>query len=164
MEGFLVINKANQVKFLEKTFLVANVSSKIIFKMLFLTLSSANIDFLDCELWWKTYITQKALLTTKRIELVERKKFTVTALNLECETFIVYVMFLSFIASLSSTLLNANVHPSYRPEIASLIAKKASTKVPNKYANFADIFYLDLAFKLFKHTGMNNHAIELVDG
>ena len=37
----------------------------------------------------------------------------------------------------------------------------APTKVPVEYANFA--FSPDLAFKLPKHTRINDHAIELVD-
>lgn len=44
---FLVTDKVNEVKFFKKTFLVANVSLKIVFKMLFLTLSVANINFLN---------------------------------------------------------------------------------------------------------------------
>ena len=45
--AFLVTNKANQVRFFKEIFLVANVSPKIVFRMPFLTLGGANIDFLD---------------------------------------------------------------------------------------------------------------------
>ena len=114
-----MIDKANQVRFFKETFLVANISSKVVFEILFLTLSGANIDFLDRELRWKTYTTKKALLTTKRIKLVGKKEFVVVALNSEYETFVVYV------ASFSSTSLNAHVHPFYRPQIFGLIIKKA---------------------------------------
>ena len=48
--AFLVINKANRVKFFEETLLVANISPKVIFKMLFLILSNANVDFFDQEI------------------------------------------------------------------------------------------------------------------
>ena len=44
--AFLITNKANQIKFFEKTFLMADISPKIIFGMFFFTLSNANIDFL----------------------------------------------------------------------------------------------------------------------
>lgn len=44
---FLVTYKANQVKFFEEIFLIANVSLKIVFGILFLTLSDAKIDFLN---------------------------------------------------------------------------------------------------------------------
>lgn len=47
--------------------------------------------------------------------------------------------------------------------IADLIAEKALLKVLAKYINFADVFFPNLAFKLSKHTEINNHTIELVD-
>ena len=48
--AFSVTDKANQVKFFEKTFLVANVSLEVVFGMLFFTLSNADVDFLGREL------------------------------------------------------------------------------------------------------------------
>ena len=86
---------------------------------------------------------------------MRKKEFVVAALNQEYEIYVVHV------ASLSSTPLN--VHPSQRPQISGLIAKKAPIKVSNKYADFADIFSPDLASKLPEHTKINNHAIKLVD-
>ena len=44
---FLITDKANRVRFFEKTFLVANVSPNEVFEMLFLTLNNADIDFID---------------------------------------------------------------------------------------------------------------------
>ena len=55
------------------------------------------------------------------------------------------------------------VHPSRRLQRTSLIAKETPIKVPVKYANFADVFFPDLASELPKHTGINDYAIELVD-
>ena len=55
------------------------------------------------------------------------------------------------------------VHPSLKPQKAGLIAKEASTKVFVDYANFADVFSLDLAFGLPKHTRINDLTIKLVD-
>ena len=43
--AFLVVDKANRVRFFEETFLVANVGPEVVLGMLFLTLSSANVDF-----------------------------------------------------------------------------------------------------------------------
>ena len=45
--AFLMINKANQVRFFEEIFLEANICPKIVFRMIFFTLSSTNVDFLD---------------------------------------------------------------------------------------------------------------------
>ena len=48
--AFSVTNKDNQVRFFKKTFLVANVSPKVVFGISFLTLSTANVDFLGRKL------------------------------------------------------------------------------------------------------------------
>lgn len=60
-------------------------------------------------------------------------------------------------------LTNVNVYPSYKTQIAGFIAKKTSIKVPAKYVNFANIFFLNLTSKFLKYTRINNHAIELVN-
>ena len=78
------------------------------------------------------------------------------------KTYIVYVGSISPDASSSSSPLD--VYPLKRSQISGLIAKEAPTKVSAKYLDFADIFSPDLAFKLFEHTGINDHAIKLVDG
>ena len=40
-----MVDKANQIRFFEKTFLVANASPEVVFGMFFLTLSGAEVDF-----------------------------------------------------------------------------------------------------------------------
>ena len=78
-----------------------------------------------------------------------KKEFAAAILDLEYETFIVYV------ASPSSTPFDVDVHPSRKSQIASLIAKEAPTKVLAEYADFVDVFFPDLASKLPKYTGIN---------
>ena len=140
--AFSMMNKVNQLRFFKETFLMANVSLEVVLGMLFLTLSGANVDFLGQELRWRIYTIKEALPTTRRVELVGKKKFAVVVLDLERETFVVYV------ASLSSTLLDA------RPYIFGLIIEEAPTKVPAIYSDFADVFSPDLVFELSKHTGI----------
>ena len=57
-----------------------------------------------------------------------------------------------------------SVYISYRLQITSLIAKKGFIKIFTKYANFANMFSLDLASKFSKYIKINNHAIELING
>ena len=92
-----------------------------------------------------------------------KKEFVAITLDLEHKTFVVYIVSLSAI-SISSTPFDANIDPFHRPQIAGLIAKEAPIKILNQYINFADMFSLDLVFKLFKHIGINDHAIKLVNG
>ena len=49
--AFLVIDKANQVKFFKETLLIANISLKIVIEISFFILSGADIDFLGQKLW-----------------------------------------------------------------------------------------------------------------
>ncbi len=55
------------------------------------------------------------------------------------------------------------MHPSRRAQIAHLKANEAPTEVPSEYTDFANVFSPKLAAELPEHTGINDHAIELVD-
>ena len=48
--AFSVVDKKNQVRFFQEIFLVANISPEVVFKMPFLTLSGAEVNFLGWEL------------------------------------------------------------------------------------------------------------------
>ena len=165
--AFLVMDKANSVKFFEKTFLIANVGLEVVYGMSFLTLSNADVDFLDWELWWRTYITKEALLTIKCVKLVRKKEFAVAALDLEYKTFIVHIASLSstpLVIFLVSIPIDVDVHLFCRSQVSGLTIKEAFIKVLNEYIDFADVFSPDLVIKLPNHTRINNDAIELVDG
>ena len=45
VEVFSMIDNVNWLRFFEKTFLVANISPEVVFRMLFLILSSTDVDF-----------------------------------------------------------------------------------------------------------------------
>ena len=49
--AFSVTDNANQVRFFEKTFRMANISPEVVLEMLFLTLNGADVNFLGLELW-----------------------------------------------------------------------------------------------------------------
>ena len=158
---FLVTDKANWVRFFEKIFLVTNICPEIVFRMLFLILNDADVNFLSRKLRCRTYTTKEALLTIKRIELVGKKEFAIAALDPENETFIVYVASLSSIVLPSSSSLD--IYPFCRFQIVGLIAEEASTKVLNEYVNFAGVFSPNFVSKLSKYSKINDHAIKLVN-
>ena len=101
-------------------------------------------------------------MTTKRVKLIGKKKFTTIALDPEKETFVVHIMSIS-IAFFSFILLDAFFSPFHRSKIVILIANEAFIKVFAKYAKFIDVFFPNLAFKLPKHIGINNDTIKLVN-
>ena len=148
---FSVEDKANQVRFFEETFLVADVSLEVVLGMPFLTLSDANIDFSGQELQLRAYTTKKVFPTTWRVELVGKKEFAATAFDPEHETYVVYI------ASL-------NIHPFRKPQISGLIAEEAPTKISAEYSDLMDIFSPDLATELLEHTEINTYTIDLEEG
>ena len=92
-----------------------------------------------------------------------KKQFAAIALDPKYKIYVIHVGSVNFVVSSSSFPLNADIHPFHRPQISGLIAKKALTKIPAKYLDFADIFSPELVSKLFRHIRINNYAIKVVD-
>ena len=86
-----VKDKLETLRFFQKTFLLANISLEVVLRMLFLTLSKANIRFVKRELVWRTYTAVEALSTTKRVEIINKKEFAAAALNADDEIFMVNI-------------------------------------------------------------------------
>ena len=110
--GFSIQDKTGKIWFFEEPFLLANTSMEIVLEMPFLAFSNANIQF-DTECFiWRSYSTAKALPTTKRVDLIDKHKFTKAALDENSETFVVQVAVLE--------ALEPVVHPSRAPLLAAL--------------------------------------------
>ena len=59
--------------------------------MPFLKISNTDVLFGEGTLTWKSYTNNKALLTTKQVQLVDPKEFIIAVLDADSETFVVYV-------------------------------------------------------------------------
>lgn len=92
-------------------------------------------------------------MTIKYVKLVEKKEFVATVLDLDNETFIVYI---AFFASSNQSIDN---HFFYRVQIASLIVDEIAIVVLFKYADFVNIFSLDFVVKFLKYMKINSHPI-----
>lgn len=88
--------------------------------------------------------------------LVGKKEFTAADLNLEDKAFMVYIA--SIVSSSSDP-----VHSLHQVQIAQQKVDEAFIAILSEYADFLDIFSLDLTVKLQEHTGINNHVIKLID-
>lgn len=72
---------------------------EMVLKMLFLALSNVNFQFSVKDHIWRTYTIAKALPTTNRVELIDKKEFAATALDENVKTFVVYdITFLAILA------------------------------------------------------------------
>ncbi len=61
-------------------------------------------------------------------------------------------------------IAESSIHPFQAAQRAALQWDKVLIEILAKYSNYADVFFLELAMELRKNTGMNEHAIELIDG
>lgn len=104
-------NKVGKSQFFKQIFLIVEISINIVQKMPFLILRNVEINFLERKLNGRSYITVKAFLTTKQFELAGKKEFTAIALDLDNETFVVYIAFLT----------STDVHPFCRVQIVLLM-------------------------------------------
>ncbi len=151
VSSFFMSDKDGRKRFFEKSFLLTDIKLDVVLRIFFLIMSNADIDFQAQNLQWRSYTIGDVLPTTGQIEIIGRKEFAVTVFDLEYEAFVVYVA--TFRVDLGDEL-----YFSKRAK-----ADKASTKIPSKYADFADVFSPKLAIEFRKHTRINNYAIELVD-
>ena len=84
-------DKGGRPRFFQKIFLVADTKFEVVLGMPFLKISNANVAFNKGMLTWKSYTTNKALATIKRVQLVNLKKFAIAALDADNETFVVHM-------------------------------------------------------------------------
>ena len=119
-------------------------------------MSNADVDFKAQNLQWRSYITRDARPTTRQVELIGKKEFAATVLDLKYKTFVIHIAALSINPG-------DKLYPSRRAQIAYLKVDNVRTKVPSEYADFVDVFSPKLAPKLPEHTGIHDHTIELVD-
>ena len=89
--AFKVVDKLGCSWFFQETFLLADINIEVVLGMPFLTFSNADVQFAEKKLTCRTYTTKEALLTTRRIEIIDQKKFAKAALNENVEAFVVHI-------------------------------------------------------------------------
>ena len=65
LADFQVEDKLGKARFFQETFLLADISAKVVLGIPFLTLSNADVQFVERDLTWRSYTTAEALPTTK---------------------------------------------------------------------------------------------------
>ena len=122
--------------------------------MLFLTFSKTDIRFAEQELVWRTYTAAETLTMTKKVEIIDKKKFAIATLNVDNETFVVHV------AALAEPTIMP-IYPSHQAQVAVLISEE--TRISAEYSEFSNVFSSDSVSELPEHTGINDDRINLLD-
>ena len=126
-----VKDKLGRVRFFQETFLLANIGLEVVLGMLFLTLSKEDIRYVERELVQRTYTADEALLITRRVEIIDKKKFAAAALNEDNETFVVHLALLAE----PTTML---IYSSRQAKVAVLMSEK--TRIFVEYSDFSNVF------------------------
>ena len=148
--AFQVVDKLGRSQFFQETFLLADISIKVVLGKPFFTLSNVNIQCAEKELTWKTYTTKDALPTTGQVEIINCKEFAKAVLDENDKAFVVHV---------SSLGLRMSIHPIREAQLALLLTENVI--VPVKYSDFADVFSEKSADILPERTRANEYAIKL---
>lgn len=88
---FSVQNKVGWDRFFENIFLLADISIEVVLDIPILSFSNADINFDTKNLAWRSYTTEKALPTTSRIKLINKKEYAKAALDKNSEIFVVHI-------------------------------------------------------------------------
>ena len=70
---------------------MADTKFEVILRMPFLKISNVDMSFGEETLTWRTYTTNKALPTTKQVQIVNPKEFVIAALDVDSKMFVVHV-------------------------------------------------------------------------
>ena len=148
---------------------MANTKFEVVLRMLFLKLSNADMSFGKETLTWKSYTTNKALLITERVQLVDPKELVIAALDADSETFVVYMAIRKQEEMTIDPKRKAQIEAEIgaksgaqsRVQVGALNFNKAPTEVLAKYSDYSDVFLVEKAVELLENTGMNEHAIKL---
>lgn len=89
--SFLLQDSQGRAWFFEETFLLINTSIKVVLEIFFLPFTNSNWEFDTKKLTWRSYIVAEALLTAKKVELINKYEFVKSELTKNSNTFIVYV-------------------------------------------------------------------------
>ena len=153
---FQVEDKASRPRFFDETFLVADTKFEVILGMPFLNISNADVSFGEGIFTWRTYITNEALPIIEQVEIVDPKEFVIAVLDVDSETFVVYVAI--------REQEKMPVHSKKQAQVGAPLFNKALIKVPTEYSNYSNVFSAENAAGLPENTGINKHAIKLEEG
>ena len=96
----------------------------------------------------------EALPITKRVEIIDKKKFAAATLNADNKTFVMYITALAEPTTMS-------IYSSHQAQVAMLTSEETGISV--EYSDFSNVFSSDSAAELLEHNGINDHPIDLLD-
>ena len=150
LASFQVENKPGKTQFVQKIFLIVNISAEIVLSIFFLIFNNTDVQFIEKKLIWRSYTAAEALSTTKQVELINKNEFAKVTLDENFEIFVIYV---------TSLNLTSGLYLNKVAQITSLLTEKV--KILDEYSDFANVFLEEKALVLPERTELNEYAINL---
>ena len=132
---------------------MANTKFEVILGMPFLKIRNADMSFGEGISTWRTYITNEALLTTKRVQIIDPKEFVIAALDIDSKIFVIHIAIWA--------QEEMPVHFKKKAQVRALLFNEAPTEVPVEYFDYSNIFSAENTAEIPDNTKMNEHAIKL---
>lgn len=156
--GFLLYDSQRRFQFFEKTLLFVDTIMEVVLRIVFLSLSNANLELDATKLTQKFYITVAALVIATTVKCLNQYQFVESEVDGNSNCFVIYVTVLKTLESVMST------YRLWAPLLASLQQEKALSKVPKKYIEYIDVFSPNLLIQLPEYIRTHKYAIKLVEG
>lgn len=131
--------------------------------MFFLAFNNIHFQFGAVKLTQRSYIIVKALSTTNKVEIIDKKEFGKAALDENSETFIVYITTPKVPTAIPIHSFQAS-QVQDNPILVALQWDKAPIKILVKYSDYDNICSTDLAIELPKNISINKHVTKLIKG
>ena len=109
---------------------------------------------MEREFVWKIYTAAKALPTTRKVEIIDKKEFAAAAMNANNVIFVVHIAALVELTTIP-------IHLSHQAQIALLMSEK--TGIPTEYSDFSNVFSSDSAPELSEYTRISYYPIDLLN-
>ena len=126
-----VQDKLGRSCFFQETLLLDGTSMEVVLGTFFLIFSNVEVEFSGKKLIWRLYTSAKALPTTRRVELIDKKEIAKTALEENIDAFVAHVTSLSLRSKIS-------IHLTREAQIALLLTEEVT--IPAEYLYYTDIF------------------------
>ena len=91
-------------------------------------------------LMWRTYITNKVLLTIKQMQIINKKNFVIIALNADNKTFVVHMIIQKQEKMLVHAKKQTQIKAQSGIQVGILLFNKTFTEVLAKYSDYSNVF------------------------
>ena len=164
---FQVEDKGVRPWFFQETFLEANTKFEGVLRLLILKISNTDVAFGKGILTWKSYTTNKALPTTKQVQIVDSKEFVIAVLDVDSKTFVAHVAIQEREKMAINLDKKTQIKAPSRAQIQNklwigvLLFDEAPIEILAEYSDYIDVVMTENVVELPENTGINEHIIKL---